>query len=47
MISLSIDRPMKYIEDYIQENVLPFYANTHTTTSVSALQTSKFREEAR
>ena len=27
--------------------VLPFYGNTHTTTSVTSLQTTLFRHEAR
>ncbi|XP_071943260.1 uncharacterized protein [Antedon mediterranea] len=40
-------RPLKFIEDYITEHVQPLYANTHTTTSVMAKQTTKFREEAR
>lgn len=35
------------IEDFIQNEVLPFYANTHTEASYTGLQTSKYREEAR
>ena len=35
------------IEDYILHEVLPSYGNTHTTTSVTSLQTTLFREEAR
>jgi selenocysteine lyase/cysteine desulfurase len=35
------------IEDYILHKVLPSYANTHTTTSATSLQTTLFREEAR
>ncbi|ESO93844.1 hypothetical protein LOTGIDRAFT_104877 [Lottia gigantea] len=40
-------RGLKFIEDYIQKQVLPEYANTHTTTSVTSLQTSLFRQQAR
>lgn len=35
------------IEDFIQSEVLPYYANTHTEASYTGLQTSKYREEAR
>ena len=42
-----ITRPLKFIEDYIRDYVYPFYANTHTTTSVTSRQTTKFRHEAR
>ncbi|KAF6030946.1 hypothetical protein EB796_010738 [Bugula neritina] len=40
-------RALKFIEDYIRDEVLPAYANTHTTTSVTGLQTTLFRHEAR
>ncbi|ESP01939.1 hypothetical protein LOTGIDRAFT_230512 [Lottia gigantea] len=40
-------RSLKFIEDYIQAEVLPEYGNTHTTTSVTALQTTLYRHEAR
>lgn len=40
-------RPLKFIEDYIKDEVLPAYANTHTTTSVTGLQSTLFRHEAR
>lgn len=40
-------RALRCIEDYILENVLPSYGNTHTTTSVTSLQTTLFRHEAR
>ncbi|KAK3597171.1 hypothetical protein CHS0354_003665 [Potamilus streckersoni] len=40
-------RSLSFIEDFIRENVLPFYANTHSTTGINARQTTKFREEAR
>ena len=40
-------RALSFIEDYIREEVLPFYGNTHTTTSVTGLQSTCFRHEAR
>lgn len=40
-------RSLKFIEDYIRKEVLPLYANTHTTTSITGLQTTLFRYEAR
>lgn len=40
-------RSLEFIEDYIRNNVLPMYANTHTETSGTGLQTTRFREEAR
>eukprot|EP00058_Branchiostoma_floridae_P010973 XP_002596461.1 hypothetical protein BRAFLDRAFT_103223 [Branchiostoma floridae] len=40
-------RPLKFIEDYIREEVLPLYGNTHTSTSTVSLQTSAYREQAR
>lgn len=40
-------QPLKIIEDFIQEKVLPFYANTHTESSYTGLHTSHLREEAR
>ncbi|KAH9490192.1 hypothetical protein Btru_043916 [Bulinus truncatus] len=40
-------RPLKSIENYIRQNVMPNYANTHTEVSYYAAQTTKFREEAR
>src|SRR5437899_610923 len=40
-------RALAFIEDYIREVVLPLYANTHTESSGTGLQTSRFREEAR
>ncbi|GAB9473956.1 tRNA 2-thiocytidine biosynthesis protein ttca [Globisporangium polare] len=35
------------IEEYIQQEVMPLYGNTHTTTSITGLQTTCFRHEAR
>lgn len=40
-------RGLKYIENYIQEEVLPWYGNTHTTTSVTGRQSTFYRHEAR
>ncbi|MFT4863240.1 MAG: selenocysteine lyase/cysteine desulfurase [Pseudohongiellaceae bacterium] len=40
-------RALTFIENFISTKVLPFYANTHTETSFSGAQTTKFREEAR
>ena len=40
-------RSLAFIEDYIRAAVLPLYANTHTESSGTGLQTSRFREEAR
>ena len=40
-------RSLSFIEDFIRSKVLPMYANTHTETSGTGLQTTRFREEAR
>jgi len=40
-------RSLSFIEDYISRQVLPLYANTHTETSGTGLQTTRFREDAR
>ncbi|HTJ83769.1 MAG TPA: aminotransferase class V-fold PLP-dependent enzyme, partial [Polyangiaceae bacterium] len=40
-------RSVEFIEDFIQSEVMPLYANTHTETSGTGLQTTRFREEAR
>jgi len=40
-------RALQFIEDRIRDVVLPWYANTHSDSSASGLQTSHFREEAR
>jgi selenocysteine lyase/cysteine desulfurase len=40
-------RALTFIEDYIRAAVLPLYANTHTESSGTGLQTTHFREEAR
>ena len=40
-------RAFRFIEDYITSNVLSTYGNTHTSTSITGLQTSCYRHEAR
>ncbi|MGZ8754752.1 MAG: aminotransferase class V-fold PLP-dependent enzyme [Acidimicrobiia bacterium] len=40
-------RSLAFIEDFIRESVLPLYANTHSESSGTGLQTSRFRDEAR
>ncbi|PID79804.1 aminotransferase [bacterium DOLZORAL124_64_63] len=40
-------RSLSFIEDFIRNEVLPLYANTHTETSSTGLQTTRFREDAR
>jgi selenocysteine lyase/cysteine desulfurase len=40
-------RALEFIENYIRQQVLPLYANTHTETSGTGLQTTRLREEAR
>src|SRR6185295_19664488 len=40
-------RSLTFIEDFIRDEVLPRYANTHTESSGTALQTTRLREDAR
>ncbi|PSL06893.1 selenocysteine lyase/cysteine desulfurase [Haloactinopolyspora alba] len=40
-------RSLDFVEDYIREQVLPLYANTHTESSGTGLQTTLLREDAR
>lgn len=40
-------RSLGFIEDYIREQVLPCYANTHTETNFTGARTSALRESAR
>ncbi|MCJ8300930.1 MAG: aminotransferase class V-fold PLP-dependent enzyme, partial [Pseudomonadales bacterium] len=40
-------RSLSFIEETITKNVLPFYANTHSETSFTGKQSTKFREQAR
>jgi selenocysteine lyase/cysteine desulfurase len=40
-------RSLDFIEDFIREEVLPMYANTHSETSGTGRQTTRFHEDAR
>ena len=40
-------RSLDFIEDFIRQEVMPLYANTHTEASSTGLQTTRFREDAR
>jgi len=40
-------RALTFIEDLIRDAVLPLYANTHTESSGTGLQTTRFRDDAR
>jgi selenocysteine lyase/cysteine desulfurase len=40
-------RSLTFIEDAIREIFLPWYANTHSETSGTGLQSTEFREQAR
>jgi selenocysteine lyase/cysteine desulfurase len=40
-------RSLTFIEDFIRDEVMPLYANTHTETSGTGLQTTQFRDDAR
>src|SRR5215813_8947488 len=40
-------RALSFLEDFIRDEVLPAYANTHTESSGTGLQTTRLREEAR
>jgi selenocysteine lyase/cysteine desulfurase len=40
-------RSLTFIEDFIRNQVMPLYANTHTETSGTGKQTTRFREDAR
>jgi selenocysteine lyase/cysteine desulfurase len=40
-------RSLTFIEDFIRTAVLPTYANTHTESSGTGLQTTRLREDAR
>ncbi len=40
-------RALAFIEDFIRGQVLPSYANTHTESSGTGLQTTRLREDAR
>jgi selenocysteine lyase/cysteine desulfurase len=40
-------RSLSFVEDYLREAVMPLYGNTHTESSGTGLQTTRFREDAR
>lgn len=40
-------RALSFVEDFVRDEVLPLYANTHTEASATGLQTTRLREEAR
>jgi selenocysteine lyase/cysteine desulfurase len=40
-------RSLDFLEEFIRDAVLPLYANTHTESSGTGLQTSRLRESAR
>ena len=40
-------RSLSFLEDFVREEVLPRYANTHTESSGTGLQTTRLREDAR
>lgn len=40
-------RSLEFIEEFIRHHVTPLYANTHTESSGTGLQTTRFREDAR
>lgn len=40
-------RSLGFIEDFIRREVMPLYANTHTESSGTGLQTNRLREDAR
>jgi len=40
-------RSLTFVEEFIRREVLPLYANTHTETSGTGRQTTRFREDAR
>jgi selenocysteine lyase/cysteine desulfurase len=40
-------RALAFLEDFVRDEVLPRYANTHTESSGTGLQTTRLREDAR
>ncbi|WP_234390352.1 aminotransferase class V-fold PLP-dependent enzyme [Streptomyces sp. MMG1533] len=40
-------RSLDFAEDFVREQVLPLYGNTHTESSSTGLQTTRLREDAR
>ncbi|CAF2046798.1 unnamed protein product [Rotaria magnacalcarata] len=41
------ERGLTFIEHFMMNNVLPYYANTHSENNACALQTTKYREGSR
>jgi selenocysteine lyase/cysteine desulfurase/CRP-like cAMP-binding protein len=40
-------RALTFVEDFVRNEVLPLYANTHTESSATGLQMTRLREDAR
>ena len=40
-------RSLQFIEEYLQQQILPYYANTHSESSLTGRQTTAYREQAR
>jgi len=40
-------RALTFVEDFVRDEVLPWYANTHTESSGTGMRTTRLREEAR
>ena len=40
-------KSLRFIEEYIEKQIMPLYANTHTLQSCTGKQTTRAREEAR
>jgi selenocysteine lyase/cysteine desulfurase len=40
-------RSLTFLEDFLRQHAMPLYANTHSDSSRTGLQTSRFREDAR
>ncbi len=40
-------RSLTFIEDFLRDEVMPLYGNTHTESSAAGLQTTQYREDAR
>jgi selenocysteine lyase/cysteine desulfurase len=40
-------RSLAFVEDFVRDEVMPLYANTHTETSGTGMQTTRFRQDAR
>src|SRR4249919_1260297 len=40
-------RALTFVENFVRHEVLPRYANTHTESSGTGLQTTRLREDAR